>query len=146
MSTVEILDGTIDLVKTLSVNSEKILLSEIENWENLTDEQKIFISAYFDNFPNESLASLRCKTPYSRVKKWKSDKGFLSVFEFVKTLYTDALASIHFHDSISNSRNRGTVLKQLKARDYDEKPKVAHQTMIINGMKEAQEFLSSRSS
>jgi len=108
-----------------------ILLSHIPQWEELNETQHLFLSTYFDYFPNESLTLIKAKLPTTKINKWKSNKNFLDVMEFIKTLHTDSLAATHFHEAQTNSKIRASVLKAMKAKGYEDN-RTPSQHLTIN--------------
>lgn len=125
-----VIEGGIELQKTLN-DGAPVKLDQIEGWSELGETEKLYLSNYFDTYPNQSLASFRAGIPYSRLKKWKNNKVFMDVFSFIETLHNDTLAAIHFNEAHTNSKIRTGVLKAVKAKGYEPEKKTQHNSLVF---------------
>jgi hypothetical protein len=127
---INIIEGTIEVNKILP-DSTPINLSQIEGWNDLPEDQRSFLSHYFDYFPNDSLSCIRSSTPLHNLKTWKKNVEFKDVYDFIHSLHADSLAAAHYKEAVGNSKIRGQVLKSLKAKGYEPENKT-NTTNVLN--------------
>lgn len=130
---VQVFEGNIELKKEL-LDGTPIRLDAIEKWEELSEQQKLWLSVFFDNFPNESVASLQTGFGQTIVTRWKKENIFASVKEFIADIHKDMLSKKHFDESYSDPKIRYQVLKHLKAKGYEPESKNNNTLNINTGM------------
>lgn len=131
MSEVQVFNETPETIKDIS--GEVINLSSIDGWDNMDSLQKLWLSGYFDYYPNQSLTCLKTGISPSKLKQWKQSHGFFEVFEFIATLKNDELAAIHYEESKVNSKIRGQVLRAVKAEGYEPTTKSTTNNLTVIG-------------
>jgi hypothetical protein len=128
---VEVFEGNAETRKY--IGDTPINLSTIEGWENLEDLQKVWLSKYFDLYPNQSLTTINSGVSSHKFSSWRNQKDFKEIKEFIEQLKTDELSAIHYNESKVNSKIRGQVLKAVKAKGYEANDKAPSQNLHIHG-------------
>lgn len=132
MSVVEI-HGKIEAVQTLPESDSPVDLSKLDSWEELIDEQKLFLCAYFVMYPKRLAARMKTGITQSMLTKWiKQDRNFGQAFEDVEELHKENLSALHYQDAYEDSRARKDVLKGIGARGYDSSNSKTNTTNILN--------------
>lgn len=125
----EIITGKIDTFKTLPTE-QTIDLTLLEGWSDVEEEQMLFLSHYFDNYPQEALSAIKCGVSPNKVKRWKeSDHVFALLMDTIKELHMESLAAVQYKESYTNSKIRHQTLSSFGAKSYKKEPtaqKVIH--------------------
>jgi len=125
----ETITGKIDTFKTLPTE-QTIDLTLLEGWSDVEEEQMLFLSHYFDNYPQEALSAIKCGVSPNKVKKWKeSDHVFAQLIDTIKELHMESLAAVQYKESYGNSKIRHQTLNSFGAKSYKKEPtaqKVIH--------------------
>lgn len=118
----ETITGKIDTFKTLPTE-QTIDLTLLEGWNEVEEDQMIFLSHYFDNYPQEALSAIKCSVSPQRVKKWKeTDPVFTQLLETIKELHMESLAAVQYQESYTNSKIRHQTLNSFGAKSYKKEP------------------------
>lgn len=119
MGAIEI-HGKIEEVQRLPKSDTPIDLSKLDSWNELSDEQKYFLSIYFVTYPKRLAARMESGISNYMLNEWvKKDQHFQSAFSEVEELHKENLSAIHYEEAYDDSRARKDVLKGIGARGYD---------------------------
>lgn len=131
MSAIEI-HSKIEPILALPETETPVDLRKLDHWEELDDEQKLFLCTYFNCYPKRLAARMEAGVSGYILNKWiKTDKEFSLAFQEIEELHKENLSAIHYQESYTDSRTRKDVLKGIGARGYDSKEK-SHTTNILN--------------
>lgn len=115
-------------------NGQPVRLDYIEGWEQLEELQRVFLSSYFNKFPQKTAACMDVGISTNKVKQWESDETFVLVMDVIKDLHKEALSNKHYEDSYENSKIRAQVLKSMDAEGYERKESVNQRnTLVLQG-------------
>jgi len=131
----EIINGKIETFKQLPTE-QTIDLTLLEGWKDLQEDQTLYLSRYFDNYPQETYPAIQCGISPHKVKKWKDeDSNFFNIMESIKELHLESLASVQYKESYTNSKIRHQTLNSFGAKNYRKEStpqKVIHNNLDMN--------------
>jgi hypothetical protein len=129
-----IIEG-LETLKTLP-NGVEIDLNGLDEFQKLSERQKILLANYFDTFPQKTVACLRTGVGINSFAEWLGDDNFFSVFHTIKSLHAESLAEVQYKDSYKNPTIRSGTLKALDAEGYERKDRNVnhtHNTLVLQG-------------
>jgi hypothetical protein len=130
----EILSSTQTLIKTLT-DGEEFSLDTLEDWDELSPMQQIYINSYVDSKMQVTIARARCGVRKSMLDEWMIEPIFSKVLEQVEDIFTEGLASVHYQDALTNSKIRAGVLRARGAKGYeDKKAPTQHNHLHLSGL------------
>ena len=100
---------------------EKLNITCIEEWTELTARQQNYLSIYVDNMMQETATRLVAGVKRSELETWKKDTIFLSALKDVEELFTEGLRAVDYQEALTNSKIRGRVLQAREAKGYEKK-------------------------
>lgn len=123
-------------LKTLP-NGVEIDIAGLDGFEELLEDQKIFLTYYFDSFPQKMVACLKSGISKSKTERWfNENETFRDLMNMIKVLHRESLAEVQYKDSYVNPTIRSGTLKALDAEGYERKEKVnntTNNTLVLQG-------------
>jgi|SRR5690625_5677218 len=119
--------------KPVALDEDRILrLDLFEGWEELDDEQQLFLTEFAKNPFNEKLIAMQLGYNVGRIKVWKSDPIFHDLMIDIEDIYTEVMREADYRDALGNSKIRGRQLTARKAKGFDDKPKEGSKSITFN--------------
>ena len=110
-------------------------LSLLEGWSAVSEEQKFFISVYFDLYPQRFKACVKAGVTESRVNKWiNEDYQFNNLLNKVEMIHGENLASVQYQEAYVNPKIRTQQLQAMNQRGYEKKTTIKNQSLTIVGI------------
>lgn len=98
-------------------------LAIMEEWELLTNIQRLYVKTYFQQFLKYTIAAFICGVSPKTVTKWfNEDDNFASVIQVVNDIYSDVLGHQDFRMALVDGSRRDAVLGGLKRKGYYKEP------------------------
>ena len=101
---------------------ELIDLSWLDGWDEVTDQQRLFLCEYFQHFPKILKSAMKSGITQSTYRKWvDEDETFNDLMNTVKEIHAENLASVHYESAYTNPNVRSQQLKSMGADGQSEK-------------------------
>ena len=127
-------------------NGDRINLELVSEYVELSEEQQLFITEYFNLYPQRTQTLLLTGISHRKYSQWnKGDKNFQSMMQVVEDIHNENLTRIEYMKAYTDDNVRGRFLKANKARGYDnKKPSTTNILNVGKNMNpsELKEFLS----
>lgn len=149
MSEITTFESNTALKKTLP-QGDIIVMNALEGWEDLEEEQRAYLSTYFDTFPKRIKACMKSGIGTSKYEKWiNNDSHFNKIMKLIEFIHLEELKDIEYAEAYTDAKTRSRFLKAMEDGGYgsNKKGNTTNNTLKIEvkGMSEAQELLDNMS-
>lgn len=119
--------GGDEIIKSFNTDNS-VTLRNLETWNDLTNKQQNYLSAYVDSTMQVASARIRTMTKRSELAEWYKQPQFVQAIEDIEALFAEGLRSIDYQEAITNSKIRGRVLQSHNAKGYERKENIKNNT------------------
>lgn len=144
MSDIKKFESNTALTKELP-QGDIIIMNALEGWDELEEEQRAYLSTYFDTFPKRIKACMESGINTSAYNDWiKKDAEFNKVMKLIEFIHLEELKDMEYAESYTDSKTRARFLKAMESGGYGPNDKQVNNNTLkieVSGMNEAMDVI-----
>lgn len=145
MSDVTKFESSTALTKELPQSGDIIVMNALEGWDDLQEEQRAYLSTYFDTFPKRIKACMESGISTGSYNNWiNNDSEFNQVMKLIEFIHLEELKDLEYAESYTDPKTRSRFLKAMESGGYGPNDKQVNNNTLnieVKGMNEAMDVV-----